>query len=233
MSFQTITTTTVTKTVTKTLPVEHKGTLYYTTTSCGAANFISAHKAGIIGTKLQTQIADIHKKQVATGPSKGSNFLDINPKGNVPTILLDTGVLLNENVATLQWIADNAINPVAPKQGTLERYKLGWVASELHATAGGLFNPSISQEIRAYLLAKYALKLQYLNDKELGSGRAFLVGDEFTVVDAYAYIVLSWSAYLKVDLSPYQNVVSYFERIGNLDFVKEAHALMAEQAATI
>lgn len=73
--------------------------LYYTAHSCGAANFLSAHIAGI---HLDTELVDIGNHTTASGV----DFYTINPKGNVPTIVLDDGTVLNENGATLTWIAD-------------------------------------------------------------------------------------------------------------------------------
>ncbi len=72
--------------------------LYYTAHSCGAANFIAAHVAGV---SIEAEIVDI-RTHVTTS---GADFLQINPKGNVPTIVLENGVVLNENTATLPYIA--------------------------------------------------------------------------------------------------------------------------------
>ncbi|KAJ3252368.1 hypothetical protein HDU77_005194 [Chytriomyces hyalinus] len=207
-------------------------TLYYTTTSCGASNFIAAHRAGILGSKLDAQQADIRAHKILTGPKAGSDFYAVNPKGNVPTIVLADGTVLNENAATLQWIADNAVTPVGAKNGTSERYllqsKLSWISSELHGTVGGLFNPTISAEVREYITAKSYDKLKFLNDVELADGRKYFVGSGFTVADSYLYIVLSWSPYIKLDLSKYPKVEAYFKNIAELPFVKEAHAAMAK-----
>ncbi|KAI9335906.1 glutathione S-transferase [Obelidium mucronatum] len=128
-------------------------------------------------------------------------------------------------------IVDNAESPVGPKAGTSERYilqsKLSYVSSEVHGTVGGLFQPNLSEETLTYLREKYALKLKFLNDVELADGRKFWVGDSFTVVDAYLYIVLGWSGYLKIDLTPYPAVKNYFDGIAALEHVKEAHAAMS------
>ena len=70
--------------------------LYYTPTSCGAANFISAYVAGVKMDCEQVSLAD-HKT------ASGVDFYTINPKGNVPTIV-DGDLVLNENSATLQFM---------------------------------------------------------------------------------------------------------------------------------
>ena len=81
--------------------------LYYTPTSCGAASFIAAVAAQV---PLQTEQVDIKEHKTASG----ANFYDINPKGNVPALVLDDGTVLNENVAVLQYIADLVACPFPP-----------------------------------------------------------------------------------------------------------------------
>lgn len=131
--------------------------LYYTPTSCGAASFIAAHKAGILGKQLNAYETDIQSHKVKSGPCKDKDFYAINPKGNVPALVLDGNVVLNENAATLQWIADqNPACELAPRNGTPERYllqsKLSFLSSELHSLMGPLFNPSTSSEVKKFLM---------------------------------------------------------------------------------
>jgi glutathione S-transferase len=73
--------------------------LYYTPTSCGAASFISAFIAGV---SIDTETVNLQTHKTASDV----DFYTINPKGNVPSLVLDNGVILNENVATLSFIAD-------------------------------------------------------------------------------------------------------------------------------
>ena len=208
--------------------------LYYTPTSCGAANFIAAHKAGLIGTKIiASQVSIFPKKEVLTGAEKGSDFSKINPKGNVPTIILPDGKLLNENFATLNYIA--AQNPSAkliPAAGTPEHYlllsKLSYVGTEVHKAVGPLFG-QLDPATEKFFRDRVAVVFKYLNDIELSSpDKKFLVGDDFTIADSYLYIVLSWSEYLKLPRTEYDNLEAYFQRVKALDFVQEAHAAMAK-----
>lgn len=73
--------------------------LYYTSTSCGAASFLAAKISGVV---IESEQVDIRSHVT----DSGANFYDINPKGNVPTLVLDDGTILNENAATLQYIGD-------------------------------------------------------------------------------------------------------------------------------
>ena len=112
----------------------------------------------------------------------------------------------------------------------IDRYlvqnSLNYTASEVHASIGPLFNPTLTPELKAGALAKYYTKIQYVND-HLVNGKDFLVGDSFTIADAYLYITLSWVGYVGADISPYKNVTAYYEKIKALPKVVAAHALMA------
>ena len=124
---------------------------------------------------------------------------------------------------------------VAPAHGTPERYQLqnalSYISSELHASVGALFNPTLSQEVAEHYRHKAATKLQYINDKLVGT-KKFVVGDHFTVADAYLYVVLSWMDYLKIDLAHYPHVKAYFEHIHGMEAVQAAHARMATSPST-
>jgi glutathione S-transferase len=203
--------------------------LYYTPTSCGAASFISAHIAGV---QLETEQVDIRTHVT----SSGTDFYGINRKGNVPALVLEDGTLLNENVAVQLWIADQKIGAVAPAPGTPERYvllnALSYVATEVHPAVGSFFMPNAAPDVTAFFRTRVATKLNYLSDHFIGD-RRFVVGDSFTIVDSYLYIVLSWTQYVGIDLNEYPKVKAYYEGIANLPNVKAAHARIAENPATV
>lgn len=201
--------------------------LYYTPTSCGAASFISAFTAGLA---LDCEEVALNTHTTASGV----DYYTINPKGNVPAIVLDDGLVLNENAATLQWIADQVPGSVAPVAGTSARYELigalSYISSEFHASIGPLFYPA-SEEVHSYVREKLAKKLTYIETSLVGH-RQFIVGNSFTIADAYLYICLTWAPYVKLDLTPYPNTKAFVERIGGLENVKAAHARIATKPAT-
>jgi glutathione S-transferase len=194
--------------------------LYYTSTSCGSASFIAAHAAGLKG--LQVEQVDL-KTHVT---SKGKDFYSINHKGNVPTLVLADGTVLNEGTAVLQFIADQKPEAkLAAPYGTVERYKLmnalNHIASEVHTRIGGLF--LATDATREFLLKRANDKLAYL-DKEIKG--QFYVGDHFTIADSYLYVVLNWTQWVGLSLDSYPNVKKYYEGIKALPVVVEARKLM-------
>jgi len=193
--------------------------LYYTPTSCGAASWISAHIAGL---KFDSEVVDLKTHKTASG----ADFYQTNPKGNVPTIVLSNGAILNENIATLSYVADqNPSAGLAPAAGSNERYQLlnelSFLATELHKGVGGLFSGKTEEKEK-----NAHNKLKYFNDNQVGKGQQFIVGNKLTIADIYAYIILSWTGYVGLSLDGYPNAKKFYEHIGSLDQVKNAQAAL-------
>lgn len=202
--------------------------LYYTPTSCGAASYIVATMCGL---NFDSEQVNIGTKVTASG----ADFRKINSKGNVPTVVLADGTTLNENIATLTYIADqNTAAGLVPPPGT-KRYvylnALGFVNSELHLAFGRLFNPNLDEAGRDVGKKAALAKLKYFTDIILNGNRYALGGDKPTAVDIYAYIVMTWSKYLNVDISVNPIAVDFVDRVSSLPEVKSAHAKMKSASA--
>ena len=192
--------------------------LFYASGACSLSPHIVAQEAGI---ELSLQKVDLKTKTIA---SEG-DFLAINPKGYVPTLQLDDGQVLTEGTAIVQYLAD--LKPergLAPAAGTLARYRLqewlGFINSELHKTYSPLFRPDTPAETRAerqaYLSKRYALVEKHL------AGHSYLLGDDFTVADAYLFTVTNWAGAVKLDLTPFPNLRKFQERVAARPAVKAA-----------
>ncbi len=55
--------------------------------------------------------------------------------------------------------------------------------------------------------------LDYLNTRL--NGRSYVMGDQFTVVDGYAFIVASWTKFVDISLAPYPNIQTYLARMAS------------------
>jgi len=181
------------------------------------APHIVAREAGI---DLELIKVDIPAKKTAAG----GDYWKINFKGYVPTLELDNGEELTEASVICQYLADQkAESGLAPKAGTMERYRLmewlNFVAAEMHKQFGALFNPKYTPEMREVQLAVIGRRLKPLEEKL--AGRQYLMGDRFSVADAYAFTVLNWHKPLTIDLSPWPNIKAYYERIGKRPKVQE------------
>ncbi len=169
---------------------------------------------------------DLVKVSHHTGKtSEGVDFTTINTKGYVPALLLDNGELLTENAALLQYIADlNPAAQLAPPAGTLERYRLTeWLAyinSEIHKGFSPLFLPNTPEDFKQYARENLTKRVDWLA-KHLGS-KPFLLGEQFSVADAYLFVVLTWSPHVSFDLTRWPNLLAFQERVSARPHVIEA-----------
>jgi glutathione S-transferase len=189
--------------------------LYYTTGACSMASNIALREAGI---PFEMSKVDKRTKRV-----DGVEFVTINPKGYVPALRLDDGQVLTENVAVLQYIADlNPAAKLAPPAGTIERYRLqewlSFINSEVHKAFTPLFSSEATDETKTYARNYLAKRLAYL-EGALGDNK-YVMGDQFTVVDAYLFTVLGWGAHVGVDIGA--KLKSYVERVRARPHVIEA-----------
>jgi glutathione S-transferase len=169
--------------------------LYYSQGACSLSPHIVAREANLP--------LELEKVELSTGKTeKGADFAALNPKGYVPALVLDDGSLLTEGAVIVQYLADKApASGLLPAAGTLERYRvqewLNFIATEVHKGFSPLWGDGSEETknaARAALAPKFELLVGAL------AGKKFLTGDRFTVADAYAFTVLSWAQYVKVDL---------------------------------
>ena len=159
--------------------------------------------------------------------ASGTDFLKINPKGRVPALQLDGpgGPIFTEVAVIVQYIADLAPEAhLAPPNGTFARYHLqewlNFVSSELHQQFGPLFDARMPRPTTAYHRGKIGERFLYLQD--VLNDRAFLMGESFTVADAYLYVVLRWCQPVGIDLGLYPNLEDYEHRISQRPAVQRA-----------
>jgi glutathione S-transferase len=191
--------------------------LYIMTGACSMASNIALHEAGI-----QFEISKVDRR---TKRADGVEFVTINPKGYVPALRLDDGQVLTENVAVLQYIADlNPAAKLAPPAGTMERYRLqewlSFINSEVHKAFTPLFSPEATEDAKAYARNYIAKRLTYV-EGALGD-RQYLMGEQFTVADAYLFTVVGWGAHVGVDVGQWPRLKSYVDRVRARPHVIEA-----------
>lgn len=185
--------------------------LYYSPGACSLAPHIALREAGL---PFTLEKVDLGAKKT----EHGADFTAINPKGYVPALELDDGSLLTEAGVMLQYIADQVpASGLAPAFGTMARYHLmetiHFIATELHKSAGALFNPATPEEWRQVVNGLLERRFGFIEGR-LGEN-PYLEGERFTVADAYLFTVLSWSRPLKIDLTPWPKLSAYVTRIGS------------------
>lgn len=191
--------------------------LYYSPGACSLSPHIVAGEAGIPIELEKVNLAE-HKTE------SGQDFLAVNPKGYVPALRLDDGNILTEGPAIVQYLADQRpASGLAPAAGTFERYKLqewlNFIGTELHKNFGPLFNKASSDDAKNTARANITKRLGYLND-QLAS-RHYLLGNNFSVADAYAFTIVNWTKFVGIDLKAFPNVGAYMGRVAARPKVQE------------
>lgn len=194
--------------------------LYYAPGACSLASHIALRELGLPFEAVQV---DLRAKRTKAG----EDFAALNPKGYVPLLQLDDGSLLSEGQAILQYLADRKPEAkLAPANGTFERYRLqewlAYVGSEVHKNFSGFFNPAATPEQKEALKPVLTRRLGYV-EQHL-SKQDWLVGNTFTVADAYLYVVLGWSGSVGLDLAPFPKLQAYHARIAQRPAVQAAQA---------
>lgn len=184
--------------------------LYYSPGACSLSPHIVLQELGLPYTPVLASTKS-HKLQ------DGTDFYTINPLGYVPLLELDDGKRLHEGPAIVQYLADQAPDKkLAPANGTWERYKLQewltFIGTELHKSFSPLFNPASTDDVKNGARERITGRLKFV-ENEL-AGKQYLMGDQFTVADAYLFTVTNWAKLTGVDLSGFPNLNQYRERVG-------------------
>jgi glutathione S-transferase len=192
--------------------------LYYSSGACSLSPHIVLLEAGLPYTLVKT---DLKTKKT----DSGADYLTINSKGAVPALQLDDGRVLTEGPAIVQYLADlKPESGLAPRAGTFERYQLmeilNYLTSEVHKGFSPLFNPESSAEMKEAAVNALTKKFDWLAgflDK-----KNFLLGNTFTVADAYLFTVLKWTRIVKIDLAKWPALAAYQARVAQRPKVQAA-----------
>lgn len=192
--------------------------LYYAPGACSLAPHIAAREAGLA--------LDIEKVDLRAGKTaSGEDFAQINPNGYVPAIRLDGGEVLTEAAAILQYIADQApAAQLAPPHGSMQRYRLiewlTFISSEIHKGFSPLFKPATPEAMKPVVIEGLEKRFAYL-DAHLAT-RPYLLGENFTVADAYLFTVMNWTNFHNIDIGGYKNLSAFQARVAGRPKVREA-----------
>lgn len=192
--------------------------LYYSPGACSLSPHIVLKEAGLSFNLVKV---DVRAKTL----DDGSDYLKVNPKGQVPALSFDNGDMLTEGSVIVQMIADKVPEKnLAPANGTIDRYKLqewlNFIGTELHKSFGPLFQPALSDDTKQFFKDRILGKFKYI-DGAL-AGKDYLMGKQFTVPDAYLFTMLAWADRMKIELSGFTNLMAYKARVAARPKVQEA-----------
>lgn len=188
--------------------------LYYAPGACSLGPHIIAREANLDVKLDKVQFGSERKTE------SGRNFYEINPQGAVPALELDNGEVLAEAQVILQYLAAEAPQAnLAPQDGMLKwrlLETLNFIATELHKGTSPLFRnptPEAKEATLNNLKSRYDLLAKKLGEQQ------YLLGD-FTIADAYAFVVLNWARRFGVETPAV--LKAYFQRVLERPAVQQA-----------
>lgn len=192
--------------------------LYYSPGACSLSPHIVLRELGL---PFEAVLASTKTHKLADG----TDYYTINPKGYVPLLELDDGQRLSEGPAIVQFLADKVpAKGLVAAPGSIERYRqmewLNFISTEVHKQYSPLFNPAMPEEAKALFRERLSGRYRYVNEQL--EGRSYLMGDSFSVPDAYLFAVTSWAPRVNIDLTGLANVQAFMERMRARPAVQEA-----------
>jgi len=192
--------------------------LYFAPGACSLSPHIVLRETG-----TQFDLEQVNNQEKKT--KSGVDYWTINPKGQVPVLELDNGERLTEGPVIVQYIADRKPEAnLIPPCGSAERYRvqewLNFTTSELHKSFGPLFRPTTPDAYKTISKENIGKRFDWV-DKQL-AGKQYLMGDRFTVADAYLYTISRWSSRVEIDLAKWSNLKAYADRVTARPKVREA-----------
>lgn len=193
--------------------------LYYTAGDNSLAIRIIIHELG-----LSYEFESVNLENKIT--ESGKNYFEINPKGQVPALLVNANCLLTENAVIQQYLADNHhATELLPPLGDFNRYRvlewLNFISTEVHKTFSALYNKKIPQSVKNKIF-KIILKrkLDYV-DNHL-SKNIYLMGNQFTLPDSYLFTALSWIPHVDLNFNQWENLLRYFNLLMDRKSIQKA-----------
>ena len=192
--------------------------LYYSPGACSLSPHIVLRELGL---PFEPVLASTKTHKLVDG----TDYYTINPKGYVPLLELDDGQRLSEGPAIVQYLADQApAKGLVATAGTMARYRqiewLNFISTELHKSYSPLFNPAMPEEGKEVYRQRLKTRYKYVNEQL--EGKSFLMGDAFSVPDAYLFTVTSWAPRVGVDIADLANVQAYMARMAARPAVQAA-----------
>ena len=202
--------------------------LYYSPGACSQAPHILMHEVGL---EHDAKRVDLRNKTL----EDGSDYLQVNPKGAVPALRVDSGEVLTENAVVLQFIGDLVPDSgVLPSLGDFRRYRVlemvNFITTELHKRFSYLFSRDASDEVKQFVRGDLAKKLDWI-DRRLGTG-PFLMGEELTLPDPYLFVITRWTDRM-IGLDNWPKLTAFYERMLQRDSVRNVlrfEGLLKEEA---
>jgi glutathione S-transferase len=197
-------------------------TLYY---APGACSFVPHVMLELAGKPYETSMVKLHK-----GEQKSEQYLAINPRGQVPVLVLsDDGekpTVISQIVAIINFLHDShpsaGILPSDPLKKAHALQTFAWMNNTVHTTFTHVFMPAkfsddaaTQANISQYNQTLYAQLMQELNVMVESKATQYLTGDTLGALDAYCLTLTRWAGIAKIDPTQFHALWAHVQHVAS------------------
>lgn len=205
-------------------------TLYFAPNTCSLATHIALEDAGAS--------YDLRRVDFAKTEQQSPDYLKVNPKGRVPALATPRGIL-TETPAMLAYVAQTfpaaGLAPLADPFAFAELQSFNsYLCSTLHVAHAHRMrgsrwadDPSSFEDMKRKVPATVGACFRLIETDMLRG--PWVMGDTYSVADAYLFTVAQWIEMDAVDPAPIPRVLDHRARMADRPSVKQA--LARQQAA--
>lgn len=204
--------------------------LYYAPGACSLASHIALEEVGVP--------YDTQKMNLAEGDQKKPEYLRLNPRGRVPTLVLDDQVL-TENVGIMTYFGGGYPQAGIWPKKTWDQAKLmstlSWLSNTVHPAYAHINRPERyvdGDEAREAVKTKGRANFQgYLEEiDKLLEGHKWAVAHQYTVADASLLVFYRWGNRAKMPVQSLKNYTALVQRVMARPAVQK---VMADEGITL
>ncbi len=204
--------------------------LYYAPGACSLASHIALEEVGL---PYETQ-----KLILADGDQRKPEYLRLNPRGRVPTLVVD-GEVMTENVGILTYLGGGhshaGLWPKKPWDQAKLVSSMAWLSNTVHTTYSHIARPeryADDEASREAIKAKGRVNYQgYLEEIDrLLAGQKWAIANQYTVLDGYLLVFYRWGNRAKLPVQDLKNYTALVQRVMARDAVKK---VMADEGITL
>ena len=204
--------------------------LYYAPGACSLASHIALEESGV---PYETQKLDL-----AAGDQRKPEYLKLNPRGRVPTLVVD-GHVLTENVGILTYFGGGYPQAKLWPKDTWHQAQavatMAWLSNTVHTTFGHIFrparyadDPAVQEVIKAKARQTAEELLREIDG--LLAGKKWCITNQYTVVDGYLLVFYRWGNRSKMPVREMKNYSALIDRVMARPAVKK---VMADEGITL
>ena len=196
----------------------------------GACSFVPHALLEATGAPFEPRLVRLHKNE-----QDSPEYRSVNPRGQVP-VLVDGDAVITQILAIVGYLdarfPDQQFLPREPLARAKAMETLAWMNNTVHPTFTHVFmphkfsdQPDTQAQLKAFNAKQYRpllAEIEAMAQRAATQGQAFLGGDRFGPIDAYALTLLRWGGFAGIDPAGFPALWAHVQKVAALPPVARA-----------